>query len=52
MCSTSCSRITRGRSMVVELIILLALAFSVGYGLRSYLSYRRRGYRSSRFPYF
>jgi hypothetical protein len=37
---------------VLELIILLVLAFMAGYGLRSYLSYRRRGARSARFPYF
>jgi hypothetical protein len=37
---------------MLELIGLLALAFLAGYGLRSYLSYRRRGYRLGRFPYF
>jgi len=37
---------------VIELIVLLVLAFMAGYGLRSYLSYRRRGGRSARFPYY
>jgi hypothetical protein len=37
---------------VLELFILLVLAFLAGYGVRSYLSYRRRGGRSARFPYY
>jgi hypothetical protein len=37
---------------MIELFVLLVLAFWAGYGLRSYLSYRRRGYRLRSFPYF
>ncbi len=35
----------------MDLILLLALAFAAGYGLRSYLSYRRRLQRLSRYPF-
>jgi hypothetical protein len=37
---------------VFELTVLLVVAFLAGYGLRSYLSYRRRGMRAMRYPYY
>jgi hypothetical protein len=44
--------VSTGVDRMVELITLFVLAFSAGYFLRGYFSYRRRGHHSRRFPYF